>query len=406
MRRLLAAALLLVACERPATPAAGGDAAPVGTARAAHVVRDSAGVTVVESSAPAWGDRAGWRVEAEPRWAVGGVAGDPMRDLAGVRSGTRLPDGTVVVANGATGELRLFGPDGTPRRALGGRGTGDGRFAALARVFARGDTLVAWDERRQALTRFLPDGTLLGVERVLVRDTTRLSRVLGVFGDGSLLAAVAEPVDVATVPGPVVRVATTLYRVRGDRSDSLLTVPGEELVVRRARQGTAAMLRPFGLATRALVRDDGIVVGEGERHAFRRYDTDGRLVAVYRRAGPRLPLVAEDTARERSVRAGAARTAREREQLDALWRTLPFPDSLPAHGELVEDAAGGFWTRDVTHAADSTSRWQAYAADGAWLGAIALPPRTAPLAIGPDWVLARRVDSEGVEFVQLHALAR
>jgi hypothetical protein len=116
--------------------------------------------------------------------------------------------------------------------------------------------------------------------------------------------------------------------------------------------------------------------------------------------------VAEDTARERSVRAGAARTAREREQIDLLWRTLPFPDSLPAHAELVADPTGPFWVRDVMHAGDSTSQWQVYAADGAWLGGMTLPPRTSPLAIGPAWLLARRVDAEGVEYVQLHGLRR
>ncbi|HEX5632750.1 MAG TPA: hypothetical protein VFX50_05955, partial [Gemmatimonadales bacterium] len=64
MRRLLLAVLALAACDRAdrgAAPAADGATTP-----GASVVRDSAGVTLVESAAPAWGARTPWRLEAAP----------------------------------------------------------------------------------------------------------------------------------------------------------------------------------------------------------------------------------------------------------------------------------------------------------------------------------------------------
>ena len=51
---------LVLACTLASSCTPAGDAPPLA------VERDSAGITIVESFTPAWGDSARWRVGAEP----------------------------------------------------------------------------------------------------------------------------------------------------------------------------------------------------------------------------------------------------------------------------------------------------------------------------------------------------
>jgi hypothetical protein len=383
-----------VACGRADAPLASAPA------------RDSAGVRIVESSAPAWGGNSPWRVAPRAEVEVGGVAGDTARDFAGVRSAARLADGRFVVADGGSAQLRLFDAKGAHLRTLGGRGSGDAQFAALGAVFVRGDTIVAWDDRRQRVVRFLPDGTFLGGVRAALPDTTRLGRPAGVFADGTLLLVVPTPVDLMLVESPVLRVPATLARLGPTSAESVASMGSDEIVVRRSASSVSAMMRPWGRHRPGALLAERFVVGEGNAHAFRRHASSGRLETIFRRSGARLPLLPADTAREHSIRSGAALTVREREAIDNVWRTVPFPDSLPAHGEIVPDPTGAVWVRDVLRPGDGTSRYQVYGADGTWLGAVEMPPRATLLWVGTDAVLVRRVDENEVEHVAVHGLRR
>ena len=396
MRRgVLILALALAGCDPS------GGARPVAAAPA----RDSAGVRIVESTTPAWGERGGWRVAERADVEVGGVAGDAARDFGSVRVAARYPDGRFLVTDAVTDQIRLFDAAGNHLRTFGGHGNAGSEFIALGPVFLRGDTIVAWDDRRQRIAGFLPDGRFLGSVRAMLPDTTRLGRPVGIFSDGAFLVSVPTPLDLALVTTPVVRVTADLVRLK-DGGTVLASVKSDEIAVRRGTQTVSAMMRPFGLSSRVAVVGDEFVVGEGEASSFRRYAEDGRLLQVFRRAAGRLPLVPDDTAREHGLRAGAARTVREREAIDSTWRILPFPDSLPAHGEIVPDPSGAVWVREIGHAADSTSRYQVYAKDGTWLGAVTLPPRRTLLWVGTDVVLLRRVDENAVEYVAAHRLRR
>src|SRR5512141_2721923 len=91
--RISTAGLLvaLSACHPPVRPSAGPS-------------RDSAGIAIIESTAPLWAAGHGWV-----------VADSPTADLRGIGSpdaALRLSDGRIVVADGAPVGLRYFGRDG------------------------------------------------------------------------------------------------------------------------------------------------------------------------------------------------------------------------------------------------------------------------------------------------------
>jgi len=276
----------------------------------------------------------------------------------------------------------------------------------LGRLVPWRDTLVVWDDARRSALGFLPDGTFLGATAVEGVDAAQPLRFVGLLPDAQ--AVLLRPrLDLPMkFSGEMVRVPVQLLRWHRGAPDSLGLLPGDEVVLQRGGTRTGIALRPFGLAMRVAVLDSLVVVGDGSAHRFLCYDATGRLRRILHRPGARLPRLPADSAREHALRLGAARSVREREGLDAVWHAARLPDSLPAHGELVPDRTGALWVRETVHVGDPASRWAVYGADGGWLGVVTLPERTTPLDIGPDWIVLRRLDQDGVEHVALHALAR
>ncbi len=102
-------------------------------AQSSFTVRDSAGIRIVESTEPAE-DRP-WVISDSPLFQVGNVSGRPEYELYRVRGALRLSDGSIVIANGGTDELRWYSLTGEFLHSAGGTGEGPGEFLALASVF-------------------------------------------------------------------------------------------------------------------------------------------------------------------------------------------------------------------------------------------------------------------------------
>ncbi len=79
-------------------------------AQESHTVRDSAGIAIVENTGPAWSEGQRWSLGTEPTLRIGTVEGDLDYIFERVRGATRMDDGTIVVLEGGTNELRLDVP--------------------------------------------------------------------------------------------------------------------------------------------------------------------------------------------------------------------------------------------------------------------------------------------------------
>lgn len=88
----------------------------------AVTVRDSAGIEIIQKSEPgaAWAEGEGWELSERPRLDLGRLGGEEATQFHDVRGAVRLSGGRVVVANGGTGELRFFGPEGEHLLTTGG----------------------------------------------------------------------------------------------------------------------------------------------------------------------------------------------------------------------------------------------------------------------------------------------
>jgi len=77
-------------------------------ARTGPIVRDSAGVTIVENAAPRWADGEGWRLSPEPTLDIGVMDGELEYQFFQIAGAVRMPDGRLAVADRGSGEIRFF----------------------------------------------------------------------------------------------------------------------------------------------------------------------------------------------------------------------------------------------------------------------------------------------------------
>lgn len=147
-------ALLIVSCARS------GDAPGV-------VVRDSTGVTIVESGFAAWDHEPPWRVSAEPTLVIGDADNDEDNQLHEVAGVVRLRDGGVVVADGGSASSLFYDAGGRFLHRVGGRGSGPGEFRRISSLQRlEGDSLLVFDGALARVTMLDAGGALVAVHRI------------------------------------------------------------------------------------------------------------------------------------------------------------------------------------------------------------------------------------------------
>lgn len=377
------------------------------------VVRDSAGIRIVEHPLPGSATGPTWRLADTPLLDLGGLEGPDATQFFEIGDGTLLPDGGFVLAGFGSHDLRRFGPDGRHLWTAGREGDGPGEFEGLTSVTAGpGDTLFAYDFRQRRVSRWAPDGTFLDsrplegvegagfpfVERLLPDGravyTWRTFGVDGLPPEGEIRRDTIE-VRVA-VPG------------RGEAM-RIGRFPGPEMLIMRQSE-TAQGVRlvsgspPFARSTHVAATPAAVWVGDGAQPVVRRFGYDGALEVLVR-----LPLAARpvDPAMVRAGLEAQLERAEDQEERDLArqrWEDLPLPDALPFFEALETDADGNLWVRAFQAPNEKSRTWLVLSPDGTWLGSLAMPDRYGPLAIGRNALLARYADELDVEHVQLREI--
>ncbi len=106
--------------------------APSDDGPAAFAQRDSAGIAIIESVRPAWGDSAHWQVHPEPVVDLAESGTAAAHDFYRVLDVRRFSDGSLVVANRGSNEIRKFSADGSFIGSAGRRRPGAGRVGEHA----------------------------------------------------------------------------------------------------------------------------------------------------------------------------------------------------------------------------------------------------------------------------------
>jgi hypothetical protein len=372
-------------------------------------VRDSAGVTIVENNHPRWAAGEGWGLAPEPSLDIGVMDGEPEYQFFQIAGATCLPDGRIVVANSASGEIRFFDSSGRYLKSTGGKGSGPGEFEDIFFLERTvGDSLIAYDWRNRRLSVFSPDGEFARSFEFTVLTTSGGFPILTqAFPDGDLLLATdmflasGEAVEGAKrdsamyyVFGPTGELDTTLGAFPG--GESYETTDGENWV------GGGLVFGRFGYAA---VSGNGFYYGSSDRWEVEYRAKNGRLQRILRLNQPNLPVTQEDIDRYISDRMERARPER-RPIYETMFEHMPFPEMMPAYEDLQVDAEGNLWAGVYRKPADDQPRWRVFDPEGVFLGVVETPPHFRVFEIGSDYILGRWVDDLDVEHIRRYGLLK
>jgi hypothetical protein len=364
--------------------------------------RDSAGVSIVESSSPQWQGKPEWAVDTFPSLDLTEAGEGPKHEFFWVSDAIRLADGRIVVADAGLKEIRAYAPDGRFLWAAGDNGEGPGEFRSLSSISRfRGDSLLAFD-------------ALLG--RITVLDTHgAVGRVAGSGTPGAMISELLVLEDSILVgssdaflrpdqmPHGWFRTESRLVRYSANDFtplDTIATYPGAE------GYGFAlgVLHPPFARGSSIAALSSRIVIGTADVMEYRIRSAAGSLQRIVRVPGYDLAL----SAAEVDAALAASRRPDIRPEVNEALKEMPRPETRPAYQELITDATGHVWAKEYRSqdVAGTPLEWQIFSPDGAWLGEIQTPPRFAVLEIGEDYILGRRLDDLDVQRVQLLHLDR
>lgn len=368
-------ATLPAACDRPY------DGPPL-------TERDSAGVRVLEAHLPVWNDSTAWLLDPEPVLDLHGRDSTAAFDFFRIRGMRRLADGTIAVANGGTGQVRLFSPLGDHIASLGGQGEGPGEFGRLEKIELVGDSIFALDSDGDvAVFGPVTDPTLVRTMSLPYVKVWSLHSL----GDGTLVAptVTSEPAP-PTAPG-VVRPPHALLRLdlEGALLDSVGTITGHEEYTNNVSFSGSPL---FPKASIVAARDGRIYYGSADLMEVHELGPNGELLRILRI--PDYPLELDEELIE------AERQARVR-SVPAMLRdaiqSLPSPATRPAYRDMLVDATGAIWLRPFEGMTEGGTPldWQVIDADGTWLGGVTVPTNVRLWEIGIDEVLGSWIDELG-----------
>ena len=347
------------------------------------MIRDSAGVRIVIASASAVSAGKAWSVDTVPLVKVGGSAGAGDADLQLVVGAMRQSDGTIVVADQGSSQLKYFASDGTLRTAVGRQGEGPGEFQYLAWLRAcGGDSAFVEDIGARRVHVFTPSGALarsfalLGPERntAFSASCSRQGRIL-TTGWGDLRQRKVGAFR------PMVGVAFASRE--GEPTVSLGSFPGTEMFGREQD----GFPRRAGKWLRIAVAGNTAWVATNQVRDLRGYDTTGALRVVIRREGDEPTFSAADRAFIQQLALDSALNERQRLDVQRELQLVELPDSPPSVSELVADAMGNVWARPFPRADRRNPAWWVHGPDGAFVGEVVLPEDVQVLEIGDDYVL-------------------
>jgi hypothetical protein len=382
----------------------GSGCAQEATERPRVAARDSAGITIVANAGPSWREGEAWRLSTEPLVRIGQVEGQNEYLLLGPLSALRLDDGTIVVSNTGTEEIRFYDAEGRHLMTAGGRGGGPGEFSNLVWIYPLGaDTIVAWDDNPPRIAFFHRDGSFCRS----VRPDQFGGVLKGVFPDGSLLQA--EHIDWSDRPNDGrIRQPARAYRLHPDGTiaDSLPIFPGPEFEMRHFRGSVSLSPPPFDRRTVFEVAGNGFYAGSQDESQIGYYDQSGNLTTILRWAEPERLVTEEHVTAHRSYELGRAGNENARRRAEEWLEGQTYPEQFPAYGDVVVDSDGNLWVEEFHPDWAALRRWLVFDSELRLLGTVDMPESFVVHRIGADYVLGYTWNELDVEYVVVYELIK
>ncbi len=371
-------------------------------------VRDSLGIRIVESHAPTWSEAERWTIDAEPSVDVGVMEGAPAYELQHAMGAARIADGSIVIADAASGELRCFDSEGRHLWTSGGQGDGPGEFQNIGWLHRLGDSLAAYDPSLRRVSVFDDRGDLGRAVNLASSGGRGRPSALGVMHDGSIVVSALPTLNVLAHADGIVQASGWLLRYdpHGALRDTIDSMAGSQQYISTIGSRRGMIPLPFGTRSVVAVSPTNIYAGNSGSYEVRRYDDRGALETVLRRLRPIRPMTPELIEAYRRARLERATSDIERELIGQVLDAVPFPDVLPAFTSLIVDTRGHLWMADFLAPGELEQTYSVFAPEGHLLGAVSVPQGLQIYGIGSDYVLGRWRDEWDVEHIRLHTLKK
>lgn len=360
--------------------------------------------------------QARWMVDPASTVSISSSSPDGEPLFGSATGATMLPDGRLVLSDGANGTVLFFSPDGKLLSRVGRKGQGPQEFIRPGWIGRCGsDTLFVWDEMGASLSALVPGAGI--VQRRLVPGT-RSQRDVGCASANRFLI----PTSSGPVPGPAQGSGVTRtgvpYELRWGQYDIVMrdreggvvfelpNVPHGEFVVGRILPGDRLnnFDRPLG----------GRLYLTATTTGFAHARSDSGVVHVRGLEGEPLESFAVSRASEPLSRAEyESGVAAEVASLPTVLRPYfePFalamepPRTRPSINGLWSDATGLLWVQRSLPGAAPTE-FSVYTVSGEERARVSLEEAVLVFEIGADYILGRVESDEGEESVRLWRYSR
>lgn len=367
-----------------------------------QTVRDSAGVRIIT-----FVEQPAGKIVLSPSPSVEiGVGTDQTTELHRIGDIRVLRDGTIVVANGGSTELKFFTHDGRYLRSAGRKGTGPGEFQSLGGMWVTAqDSLVVADGRLRRFVVFGPDGTHARTTTIDTPSGRRTPRLLDYLTPDLLLGGSS---DVSVLPARQEPYYFTQLVYALDLSGHIRSTlgsfgEGEHFVQAHPERASSYWNRAFGRQMTIRSVGDFVATGDGQAFEVRLHTSRGALVRVLRsrQVPPRVTAADIEAFKSRAL-AGAA-TPQMKAMMERMVAEMPFPARMPTYERFESDGDGVLWIKRYPRPSDSTEVWSALTTAGAYYGPVELPPRVRLRSITREAIFCVWRDADDVEHVRKYS---
>jgi hypothetical protein len=379
-----------------------------GAAASKAVVRDSAGVRIIENRDPVWTSDTRWTVDSLPSVTIGVEEGDPQREFFRLTDARLLSDGRIVAANSSSNELRYFTGEGEYLCTSGRQGAGPGEFEGLGWLqLLPHDTMLVYSYGGGGRLSIIdPDGRFDRTLMIPQVADERFPSPRGLLPNGALLMHPARTFGMGVTSGTY-RDSSLLVIARpgGEELARLGPLPSNEHVVVARENSMTVTAVPFGRTLQTGFGPHGFFLGTSERYEIAHYDTLGRLTQVLRLDRTPEPVTGSAIAHVESARLANSRTDNERAVNEAFFKQMEYPPTMPSYSGMLVDAVGNLWVVRFAYLPGPRT-WDVFDADGQLLGEVRMPRYFFPRQITDSLVIGTSRDAMEIERVKVYSIRK
>lgn len=378
------------------------------TDRPGVVARDSAEVVILDHLILDTTRASQLMFPASPSVRIGVVDGEAIYQLFHVGYAYQQVNGTIVVTNSGTAEVRGYDRQGTWQWSSGHQGGGPGEFESLAwaRPY-RGDSIVAFDRSMGRVSILSPRGAYVrSFQPIAPGDHPRV-RLEGAFTDGSVLASYgirpAGSGDSSRAERPTHQYG--IFNTEGGFVRAVGTFVDDDQFVWADGSRVSVGGIPFGRTTATVVLEETFVVGDNTAFEARTYDQRGALKQILRVDMDRQPLGHDVADRHRAAALEEIPESPFRPVQQRALQATPYPSHLPYYGDVVvARPSGAYWIQVAPEFDQAWDRWLVFEHGGAYRGWYAIPRPLRITDVGDGFVVGVATDQVGVQFVEVYDL--